>query len=188
MKETKLKILQDNYSNCNKCELSKKRNKIVFGKGNIDSKILFLAEAPGASEDEMGLPFVGRAGKMLDKMIEAMALKTEDVYICNTVMCRPPDNRKPTPEEMTACASRLVQQIETINPKIIVALGASAAEALLGVGPSVTKRRGSVHSWKNFPVVVTFHPSYLLRNPPAKDSVKEDLKIVLDFLKEKGNE
>lgn len=182
MKSAKLKVLFDEYTNCAKCDLHKERKQIVFGKGSENAQIVLLAEAPGKNEDEQGLPFVGQAGKMLDKMIQAMGLKTEDVYILNSCLCRPPNNRKPTAGEIAACSDRLHKQLDIIQPKVIVALGASAAEALLGPGGSLASRRGAWHSYRDIPVRVTYHPAALLYNASQKPAAAEDLKQVLAFL------
>ena len=182
-----LKIISEHASTCDECSLHKNRIKSVFHRGNPYSRIVFVGEAPGANENETGLPFVGRAGKLLDKMIEAMGLNKESVYICNICKCRPPDNRKPKPEEMAACKKYLDAQLSLVEPDVIVTLGATATEALLGPGEGISRRRGKIEKYNNINVVPTFHPSFLLRNPAAKLDVKDDLKIVLNLL-EKNNE
>ena len=167
---------------CNHCPLYKTRTAIVFHRGNPMAEVVFVGESPGATEDRQGIPFVGRSGKLLDSLIVEMGLLPDDVYICNSCLCRPPDNRKPTKEEIATCRPRLIKQLDIIRPKIIVALGGSAAEALLGPGPAVTARRKDLYDFNGIPVKVTYHPAYCLRNPKAKIQVREDLKEVMKFL------
>jgi len=158
--------------------------KLVFGDGNPKAELMFVGEGPGADEDAQGLPFVGRAGQLLNKMIEAMTWKREEVYIANVVKCRPPENRLPTPEEIEKCSPFLRMQIEAIRPKILVALGATAASTLLALnGKPLSSVRGKFTPsvwFPDIPVLSTYHPAYLLRNPPAKKIVWEDLKLVMD--------
>ena len=164
---------------CHLCELNKTRQKVVFGEGNIDADIMFIGEGPGASEDSMGRPFVGRSGELLTKMIEnVLQIKREAVYITNIVKCRPPNNRVPTPTESHTCQPYLLKQIELIKPKLIVTLGATAYHYLSGEETTMTKIRGSIHQQDNYTLIPTYHPSYLLRNPSAKKEVFEDLKKV----------
>lgn len=179
-----LKILADQAAACNACELHKSRNKSVFSRGDVNAKIVFVGEAPGQDESEQGVPFVGRSGKLLDAMIIAMGLQRDEVYICNICKCRPPDNRKPSSEEMSACKPFLVQQLDFVAPKVIIALGATAVEGLLGSGEGITKRRGKWGLYNGIKVMPTFHPAYLLRNPSAKEIVKLDLQEVLKYLQE----
>ena len=179
-----LKVLQEEVQNCTKCDLAKTRKNTVFSRGNPESRLCFMGEAPGENEDLTGRPFVGRAGLLLDAMIMAMGLTPNDIYICNIIKCRPPGNRRPLPEEVAACYPFREKQLQLVRPQVIVALGATAAEGLLGPGPNISKRRGKWHSANGVAIMPTFHPSYLLRNPAAKETVKEDLKLVLDFLKE----
>jgi len=168
---------------CTKCsELARCRKNVVFGVGNVHAELMFIGEAPGADEDEQGEPFVGRAGKLLTKIIEAMGLRREDVYIANVLKCRPPQNRAPLPEETSNCLPYLLEQIDAIKPKVIVALGATAVRALLDVQLGITKMRGNWYTFHNTPIMPTFHPAYLLRNPPAKREVWEDMKTVLEKL------
>jgi DNA polymerase len=182
-------ILAD-IGDCTRCRLHKDRNKIVFGTGNSGAKLVFVGEGPGADEDAQGLPFVGRAGQLLTQMIEGTSakegipLKRADVYICNVVKCRPPENRTPEPDEMEICGQFLFRQLLTIKPRAICALGSTAAKALLGGRDGVTKLRGKWHKWHDIPLMVTFHPSYLLRpyNQNAKREAWEDLKKVLHFV------
>lgn len=183
-------IRRDIGDNCQRCKLCKARSKIVFGSGNESSPLVFVGEGPGADEDASGLPFVGRAGQLLTQMIEGTAskegipLKRADVYICNVVKCRPPENRTPEPDEMEICGQFLSRQLLAIRPKAICALGSTAAKALLGTKDGVMKLRGNWHKWRDVPVMVTYHPSYLLRpyNQNAKRESWEDLKKVLHFV------
>lgn len=175
---------------CQRCKLGRTRNKIVFGVGDPKARIVFVGEGPGADEDAQGFPFVGRAGQLLTQMIEGTSskegipIKRDDVYICNVVKCRPPENRTPEADEMEICGQFLFRQISVIQPKAICALGSTAAKALLGGKDGVTKLRGQWHKWQNLPLMVTFHPSYLLRpyNQNAKREAWEDLKKLLHFV------
>lgn len=184
-----LKILAD-IGDCKRCRLHEARHKIVFGSGNEQSRLVFVGEGPGADEDAQGLPFVGRAGQLLTQMIEGTAskegipLKRSDVYICNVVKCRPPENRTPQPDEMEICGQFLYRQIQAIKPKAICALGSTAAKALLNTKDGVTRLRGKWHTWRDIQVMVTYHPSYLLRpyNQNAKKEAWEDLKKVLHYV------
>jgi DNA polymerase len=165
---------------CVKCgELSRCRHSVVFGIGSPRAEIMFVGEAPGHDEDMQGEPFVGRAGELLTKIIAAMGCQREDVYIANVLKCRPPQNRTPLPDEITNCLPYLLSQIELIQPKVIVALGATAVRSLLDVQLGITKMRGHWYTFRDIPIMPTFHPAYLLRNPPAKKEVWEDMKAVL---------
>lgn len=180
---TRLEQLAREVAPCTKCELHKARKQTVFARGNPRSEILFVGEGPGADEDEQGEPFVGRAGQLLDRMIAAMGYARDDVYICNVVKCRPPNNRVPSPEEMAVCMPYLREQIALIAPRVIVALGATAVRGLLGISEGITRVRGK---WKlyaaSIPVMPTFHPAYLLRKEEAKHDAWADLKMVLSQL------
>ncbi len=184
--DTLLKIVED-IGDCKRCRLHAGRNKIVFGVGNEQAKLVFVGEGPGADEDIQGFPFVGRAGQLLTQMIENTAskegipLKRDDVYICNVVKCRPPENRTPEPDEMEICGQFLYRQLSVIHPKAICALGATAAKALLGRKEGVTRMRGNWFKWNDISVMVTYHPSYLLRpyNQNAKREAWDDLNKVL---------
>jgi uracil-DNA glycosylase len=184
-----LKILED-IGDCRRCRLSEGRTQIVFGVGNENSPLVFVGEGPGADEDAQGIPFVGRAGQLLTQMIENTAkkegipLRREDVYICNVVKCRPPGNRAPEPDEMEICGQFLARQLTTIHPKAICALGGTAARALTGHKEGVMKMRGKWFKWRDIPVMVTYHPSFLLRayNQAAKREAWEDLKKLLHFV------
>lgn len=175
---------------CKRCRLSECRNSIVFGDGNEKSPLVFVGEGPGADEDEQGLPFVGRAGQLLTQMIEGTAaregirIKRKDIYICNVVKCRPPENRTPQPDEVEICGQFLYRQLKAIQPKAICALGGTAMKALLNTKEGITKLRGRWHKWQNIPVMITYHPSYLLRqyNQQAKREAWEDLKTLLHFV------
>src|ERR1019366_5028324 len=166
--DTLLKIIED-MGDCRRCRLCEARNKIVFGVGNPQSPLVFVGEGPGADEDAQGIPFVGRAGQLLTQMIEGtakkegIALTRADVYICNVVKCRPPGNRTPEPDEMETCGQFLCRQLIAIRPKAICALGGTAARAVTGHKEGVTKLRGKWFQWRDIPVMVTYHPSYLLR-------------------------
>jgi uracil-DNA glycosylase family 4 len=187
--DTLFQILSD-IGDCRRCRLHEGRNKIVFGVGNEHAPLVFVGEGPGADEDEQGIPFVGRAGQLLTQMIEGTAkkegipLQRADVYICNVVKCRPPGNRTPEADEMEICGQFLYRQLSAIRPKAICALGGTAARAVTGHKEGVTKMRGRWFQWKDIPVMVTYHPSYLLRpyNQDAKKEAWEDLKKVLHFV------
>jgi len=187
--DTLLQILTD-IGDCHRCRLSEGRNKIVFGVGNEHAPLVFVGEGPGADEDQQGFPFVGRAGQLLTQMIEGTAkkegipLQRADVYICNVVKCRPPGNRTPEADEMETCGQFLYRQLSAIRPKAICALGGTAARAVTGHKEGVMKMRGRWFQWRDVPVMVTYHPSYLLRpyNQDAKKEAWEDLKKVLHFV------
>src|SRR5260370_18362524 len=176
--DTLLKIRED-LGECTRCKLHKGRNKIVFGDGNPKAQLVFVGEGPGADEDAQGLPFVGRAGKLLTQMIEAMRLQRTDVYICNVVKCRPPENRAPEPDEVAACSPFLMRQIDSIHPKVIVCLGATAAKTILNTTRGISQFRGEWLEWRRHKLIATYHPAYLLRNPPAKAEVWKDLQKVM---------
>jgi DNA polymerase len=176
--DTLLKIRED-LGECTRCKLHKGRNKIVFGDGNPKAQLVFVGEGPGADEDMQGLPFVGRAGKLLTQMIEAMGLQRSDVYICNVVKCRPPENRAPEPDEVSACSPFLIRQIDSIHPRVIVCLGATAAKTILNTTRGISQFRGEWLEWRGHKLMATYHPAYLLRNPPAKADVWRDLQKVM---------
>jgi uracil-DNA glycosylase len=176
--DTLLKI-RENLGECTRCKLHKGRNKIVFGDGNPKAELVFIGEGPGADEDAQGLPFVGRAGKLLTQMIDAMGLQRKDVYICNVVKCRPPENRAPEPDEVHECSPFLLRQVDAIKPKVIVCLGAVAAKTLLQTTRGISHIRGEWLEWRGRKLMVTYHPAYLLRNPPAKADVWKDLQKVM---------
>jgi DNA polymerase len=183
-----LPVLAEVVASCTRCALAETRKSVVFARGNPEAKLCFIGEAPGADEDEQGVPFVGRAGQLLDKMIAAMGLDpASDVYVCNIVKCRPPANRTPEPDEIEACLPYLHEQLENVRPDVIVALGNTAVAALLGSKLGITKMRGSWKLYKGrIPVMPTYHPSYLLRPGPtqadAKKQAWEDLQAVMKNL------
>jgi uracil-DNA glycosylase len=174
-----LEKIREDIGECTRCKLHKGRTKLVFGSGNAKAELVFIGEGPGRDEDIQGLPFVGRAGKLLTSMIEAMGLKREQVYICNVVKCRPPENRTPEKDETATCSPFLFRQLKVIAPKAIVCLGAVAAQALLATGQSVSKYRGEWLDFMGTKLMVTYHPAYLLRNPAAKGEVWKDLQKVM---------
>ncbi len=175
--------LKNTVLNCHLCTLSKTRKNTVFGEGDINSSLFFIGEGPGVSEDETGRPFVGRAGDLLVKIIEnVLELQREEVYISNIVKCRPPNNRVPTQEESNECLPYLLKEIDIINPKIIVTLGATAYRYLTGDKTPISKIRGEIIELNNIKIIPTFHPSYLLRNPSAKKFVFLDMKKVKNLL------
>lgn len=181
-KNTALAELYEKYKNCQNCPLGGLRTKLVFGAGNPDAQLMFVGEAPGFDEDQQGLPFVGAAGQLLTKIIEAMKLKREDVYIANCLKCRPPGNRNPLPEEIASCSPILRRQIEIIRPKIICTLGKFAAQTLLGTEEPISRLRGRYFDYAGTKLLPTFHPAYLLRNPADKKLVWEDMKKIMKDL------
>jgi DNA polymerase len=176
--DTLLKIRAD-LGDCKRCRLHKTRHSIVFGDGNPKAQLVFVGEGPGADEDAQGLPFVGRAGKLLTQMIEAMGLQRRDVYICNVVKCRPPENRQPEKDEVAECSPFLFRQIDTIAPKVIVCLGATAAQTILQTNRGISHFRGEWQEFRGRKLIATYHPAYLLRNPAAKGEVWKDLQKVM---------
>jgi uracil-DNA glycosylase family 4 len=173
---------REDLGECTRCKLHRTRHKIVFGDGNPKAELVFVGEGPGADEDAQGLPFVGRAGKLLTQMIEAMGLQRKDVYICNVVKCRPPENRQPEEDEVNTCSPFLFRQIDAIAPKVIVCLGAVAAKALLKTNRGISQFRGEWLEFRGRKLLATYHPAYLLRNPPAKSEVWKDLQKVMTVL------
>jgi uracil-DNA glycosylase len=179
--DTLLKVRED-LGECTRCKLHSTRHTIVFGDGNPKAQLIFVGEGPGADEDAQGLPFVGRAGKLLTQMIEAMGLQRKDVYICNVVKCRPPGNRQPEEDEVSTCSPFLFRQIDVIAPKVIVCLGAVAAKTLLQTNRGISQFRGEWLEFRGRKLLATYHPAYLLRNPPAKSEVWKDLQKVMAVL------
>jgi uracil-DNA glycosylase family 4 len=177
-----LERIREDLGECTRCRLHKQRNKIVFGQGNPRAELVFVGEGPGHDEDMQGLAFVGRAGKLLTQMIEAMGLTREQVYICNVVKCRPPENRKPEEDEVATCSPYLFRQLDVIRPKAIVCLGLTAAQALLKTKDSISRFRGEWFDYRNTKLLATYHPAYLLRNPAAKGEVWKDLQKVMTHL------
>ena len=174
-----LQLIRDEIGDCTRCALHKGRNKLVFGDGSAQARLLFVGEGPGADEDAQGIPFVGRAGQLLNNMIAAMGLKREEVYIANVVKCRPPGNRTPEPDEANTCSPFLFRQIDVVRPEVLVALGATAATYLLGHRQPLAGLRGRVHSFRGAKLIVTYHPAYLLRDPRQKKEAWADLQIAM---------
>jgi uracil-DNA glycosylase family 4 len=178
-----LTAVRADIGDCTRCKLhGQGRKQIVFGVGNPDADLMFVGEAPGADEDIQGIPFVGRAGQLLTKIIEAIGLSRDDVYIANVIKCRPPQNRNPEPDEVDTCEPFLFGQIDIIRPKVIVALGTFAARTLLRTLDPISRLRGRVYDYRGAKLIPTFHPAYLLRNPSAKRDVWEDMKLVKRLL------
>jgi DNA polymerase len=177
-----LQIIRDELGDCTRCALHKGRNTIVFGVGNPAARLMFVGEGPGADEDAQGLPFVGRAGQLLNNMIVAMGLTREECYIANVVKCRPPGNRTPEPEEANTCSPFLFRQIDVIRPQVLVALGATAATYLLGARQPLAGLRGRVHAFRGASLIVTYHPAFLLRDPRQKKEAWADLQIAMKEL------
>jgi DNA polymerase len=163
---------------CRRCPLARTRTNVVFGEGNPKAKLMFIGEAPGADEDEQGRPFVGRAGQLLTKIIEAMGLEREDVFIANILKCRPPGNRNPLPTEIANCSPYLLRQVELIKPKVICALGKFAAQTLLNTETPISRLRGNFYDYHGTKLMPTYHPAYLLRNPGDKKLVWEDMQKI----------
>lgn len=183
LKGEALKALREEIGDCTRCKLSKGRTNLVFGEGNIDAEIMFIGEGPGKEEDLQGRPFVGDAGQLLTKLIEKMGFKREAVYIGNIVKCRPPMNRAPEDDEINSCASFIKKQAEIISPKVIIALGRISAQTLIASKIPISKLRGRFYEYCGIPLMPTFHPAYLLRNPKDKKLVWEDVQKVLERLK-----
>ncbi len=186
-----LKLIREDLGDCTRCKLHRGRTNLVFGVGNPRAELMFVGEGPGADEDAQGEPFVGRAGQLLNNMIKAMGLQREDVYIANVVKCRPPGNRTPEPDECETCSPFLMRQIATIKPKVVVALGATAARNLLAMNSSLGELRGQFYdfqpagsdaSWPGVRLAVTYHPAYLLRDPRQKGEAWKDLQMVMKYL------
>lgn len=183
-KQEQLDCFASQIADCTLCPLHTGRTQVVFGVGNPDADLMFIGEAPGRDEDQQGEPFVGRAGQLLTKIIEAMGFSRAEAYIANINKCRPPNNRAPTPDEMAKCMPFLEKQIEIIQPKVICLLGATAVRGLLQVKQGITKLRGTFMEWRGILVMPTFHPAYLLRNPAGKRDVWEDVQRVRDKVRE----
>ena len=177
-----LPALEAFLAGCPRCKLSKTRTNIVFGQGSPTAELMFVGEAPGRDEDEQGVPFVGRAGQLLTKIIEAIGRKRQDVYIANVLKCRPPNNRNPEADEVASCRPFLEEQIRLISPRVLVTLGSFAAQAVLETDESISRLRGRWQSAHGVRVMPTFHPAFLLRSPERKKDVWEDMKKVRDFL------
>ena len=180
-----LAAIREDIGDCTRCKLhTQGRQQIVYGVGNPDADLMFVGEAPGADEDVQGVPFVGRAGQLLTKIIEAIDLQRSDVYIANVIKCRPPGNRNPDPDEVEACEGFLFRQIDSIRPKVIVALGTFAAKALLKTQEPISRLRGRVYEYRGAKLIPTFHPAFLLRSPERKRDVWEDMKKVRALLQD----
>jgi uracil-DNA glycosylase len=179
----RLTVLAETVRGCTRCVLHVERTQTVFARGNGSSGLCFIGEGPGADEDAQGFPFVGAAGQLLDRMIAAMGIERDDVYVCNIVKCRPPKNRTPEPEEMNACMPYLTEQLSLVEPQVIVALGKTAVQGLFGTAEGITRIRGRWRLYQQrIAVMPTFHPAYLLRNPAAKREVWADLQLVLKHM------
>jgi len=179
-KRRELEVLRSAVEACRQCGLCETRTNVVFGAGKSDARLMFVGEAPGRAEDEQGEPFVGRAGKVLTKMILAMGLEREDVYIGNILKCRPPDNRTPTLEEMAVCLPHILRQIQVIQPEIVCALGATALKGLLrDPGAAIGRMRGRSIAWQGIKLMPTYHPAYLLRSPGEKRKTWEDIQKIM---------
>ena len=185
VKTSSLEELQQQIKTCLKCSLGQTRTNFVFGVGNPHADVMFIGEAPGADEDAQGEPFVGKAGQLLNKIIEAVGMKRDNVYICNILKCRPPNNRDPLPEEMELCSAYLLKQIEMIKPKFIICLGRISAQWLLKTNDSLTTMRGKVHEFRGATLIVTYHPAALLRNPNWKRPAWDDMKMFRKLYDEK---
>jgi uracil-DNA glycosylase len=180
--DSSLEAIREDIGECTRCKLHEQRTHIVFGEGHPQAKLVFVGEGPGADEDATGRPFVGRAGQLLDKIIAAIGLKREDVYIANVVKCRPPGNRTPERDEVATCEQFLFRQLAFIRPKVIVALGSPAFQCLLRTKETITRARGEWRDWNGIQVMPTFHPAYLLRSPDKKREAWADMKKVRDYL------
>jgi DNA polymerase len=174
-----LEQVRQDLGDCRRCRLAEGRRNLVFGEGAPDADLMFIGEAPGGEEDQQGRPFVGPAGQLLTKMIKAMGLERDEVYIGNIIKCRPPRNRDPNPDEIDTCEPFLRRQIDVIKPRVIIALGAFAARTLLRTESGISQLRGRFHTYHGIPLMPTFHPAFLLRNPERKRPVWEDLKLVM---------
>ena len=178
-----LEQVRTDLGDCRRCKLAPERKNIVFGSGNPHAELMFVGEAPGADEDDQGLPFVGRAGQLLTKIIEAIEMRREDVYICNILKCRPPGNRNPETDEIAACEPFLFRQIAVVKPRVICALGTFGAQTLLGTKEPISRLRGRFIEFRGAKLMATFHPAYLLRNPNEKRKVWEDIQKIRDYLR-----
>ena len=178
-----LEQIRADLGDCQRCRLASGRKTIVFGQGNTRAQVVFVGEGPGADEDEQGLPFVGRAGQLLNRMLQSIGIKREDVYICNVVKCRPPGNRTPERDEIESCSPFLLRQIEAIRPRLVCCLGAPAVKTLLGLKEGMLKIRGRFYDYGGTKALATVHPAYVLRNPREEKILREDFEKIRDFLK-----
>ncbi len=181
-----LEEVREELGECTRCKLHTGRTQIVFGVGNPHAKLVFVGEAPGADEDAQGEPFVGRAGQLLTKIIQAMGLTREDVYICNIIKCRPPNNRTPETDEILTCSPFLLKQLRAIGPRFVCALGGPAAQTLLQTKEPISRLRGKFYDFHGIPLLPTYHPAFLLRNPHEKKTVWEDMKLLLREMQKSG--
>ncbi len=181
-----LEEIRTDLGDCQRCKLARTRKHIVFGEGDARAAVVFIGEGPGADEDEQGRPFVGRAGQLLNRMLQAVGLKREEVYICNVVKCRPPGNRPPEKDEVEACSPFLFRQIAAIKPRLICCLGAPAMRTVLGLKEGITRVRGRFFDYGDAKAIVAFHPAYVLRNPREEKILREDFEKIRDFLKTSG--
>jgi len=178
-----LEQIRADLGDCHRCKLARGRHNIVFGEGNPRAELVFVGEGPGADEDEQGRPFVGRAGQLLNRMIQMIGMKREEVYICNVVKCRPPGNRAPEKDEIDACSPFLFRQLEAIKPRLICCLGAPAVRTVLGIKEGITKIHGEFYDFDNSKAIATVHPAYVLRNPREEKILREDFEKIRKFLK-----
>jgi uracil-DNA glycosylase family 4 len=181
----RLEDIRGELGDCRRCDLHTTRKNLVFGEGSPEADLVFVGEAPGENEDIQGKPFVGRAGQLLTRIIEAMGLTRSDVYICNILKCRPPGNRNPRPEEIQICEPFLIQQLQAIRPKVICAMGTFAAKTLLQTEMPISKLRGRFHTYHGIELMPTYHPAYLLRNPAGKKLVWNDMQMIMEVLGKK---
>ena len=181
-RKEKLRQLQEKASCCTNCRLSKTRTQVVFGGGDANADLVLVGEAPGYNEDKQGLAFVGEAGQLLTKMLAAIHINREDTYICNVIKCRPPKNRNPEPDEISACQNWLSLQLELLQPKLLCALGKFSSAFLTGIHQAMWEYRGKLFRYQNIPVICTYHPAYLLYNPEEKKKAWQDLKMIQNFL------
>lgn len=181
-----LKVLQGHAMACQLCRLHEGRTNVVFGEGNPNAEIMVVGEAPGQEEDKTGRPFVGQAGKLLDLLLMTAGFPRENVYICNTLKCRPPNNRNPLPDELAACSNLLLGQIDAIKPKALIAVGKFAAQSLLQSEEAIGRLRGQVHRYRDIPMIVTYHPAYLLRTPSASRVAWHDFQLLRQVLDEQA--
>lgn len=177
-----LEQIGEDLGDCHRCRLADGRRSIVFGEGNPHAELVFVGEGPGADEDAQGRPFVGRAGQLLNRMIQFIGMKREEVYICNVVKCRPPGNRTPAPDEIGTCSPFLYRQLRAIQPRVVCCLGAPAVRTVLGIKEGMTKIRGRFYEFGNAKAFVTFHPAYILRNPREEKILRQDFETLRDFL------
>ncbi|MBW2689171.1 MAG: uracil-DNA glycosylase [Deltaproteobacteria bacterium] len=185
--EETLDVIRADLGDCHRCDLAASRTELVYGVGNPNARLVLVGEAPGREEDIKGEPFVGEAGRLLDRILLAMGMQREDVYICNVLKCRPPNNRDPQPDEVATCEAFLIRQVATIRPQVIVGLGRFAVHCLLKTKAPISRLRGEWQSYQGIPLMPTYHPAYLLRNPDGKRDVWEDMKEVMRRLQAEGD-